>query len=61
MIFQIIEGSTLRTTVLAEVTLPLCDAMVSLDKIALSAVEFVSNVKFKHDHAGNLFWKHFWG
>ena len=49
---QIIEGGTLRTTVLAEVTLPMCDGLVSLDKIGLTALEFVSSSKFKHDHAG---------
>ena len=51
---QIIEGGTLRTTVLAEVTLPTTDVDVGIDKIGLSSVDFVSNVKFKHDHSGKI-------
>jgi hypothetical protein len=42
----------LRTTVLAEVKLPMCDSNVGLDKISLAAVDFASSAKFKHDHAG---------
>jgi hypothetical protein len=30
----------------------MCDGLVSLDKIGLTALEFVSSSKFKHDHAG---------
>ena len=33
----------------------MCDALVSLDKIALVPVHFDSDVKFKHDHAGLTF------
>ena len=30
---QIIEGSTLKTTLLAELQIPLCDSHTSLDKV----------------------------
>jgi hypothetical protein len=52
MSLKIIEGGTLKTTVLAEVTLPTTDVDVGIDKIGLTSVDFVSNVKFKHDHSG---------
>lgn len=51
---KIIEGGTLRTTVLGEVTLPSLDVDVAIDKVGLTSVDFVSSVKFKHDHAGSL-------
>ena len=53
MSHQIVEGTTLRTTVLAEVQLPLCEAGKTLDMLPpMEPIDFRSNVRFSHDHAG---------
>ena len=53
MLLQIVEGSTLRTTILAEVQLPLCEAGKTLDMLPpTEPIDFRSKVRFAHDHAG---------
>ena len=50
---QIIEGGTLKTTVLAEVKLPLCESTQTLSSESLlQPIEFKSDLKINHDHAG---------
>ena len=49
---QIIEGGTLKTTVLAEIKLPLCDSTQTLSEALLQPIEFKSDWKISHDHAG---------
>jgi coiled-coil and C2 domain-containing protein 2A len=50
---QIIEGGTLKTSILAEVKLPLCEATKTLaDCNRLEPIEFQSEVKISHDHSG---------
>ena len=49
---QIIEGGTLKTTVVAEIKLPLCDSTQTLGEAVLQPIEFKSDWKISHDHAG---------
>ena len=49
---QIIEGGTLRTNVLAEVKIPICEPTKSLSDCTLEDIEFKSELKVVHDHAG---------
>jgi coiled-coil and C2 domain-containing protein 2A len=49
---QIHEGSTLRTTLLAEISLPLCDSKTTLDKTTAEPISFKSSNRVKHDHRG---------
>ena len=49
---QIIEGGTLKTTVLAEIKLPLCESTQTLSEVVLEPIEFKSDLKINHDHAG---------
>ena len=49
---QIIEGSTLRTSVLAEVSVPIPGPSSSIDKADVAVHEFVSEQLVSHGHAG---------
>ena len=49
---QIIEGGTIKTTVLAEIKLPLCEPTKTLNDCSLEGIEFKSDVKMEYDHAG---------
>ena len=49
---QVLEGSSLRTTVLAEVNIPLPAANQSLDKAEVEPYEFTSDLEVGHGHAG---------
>ena len=50
---KIVETSTLRTTVLAEVQVPLCEAGKTLEMLPpIEPIDFQSNLRFAHDHAG---------
>ena len=49
---QLIETIGLRSFVLAEISLPLCEAATTLDKVKLEPISFKSEVRFSHDHAG---------
>ena len=43
----------LRTTVLAEVQVPLCEAGKTLEMLpSTEPIDFRSNIRFSHDHAG---------
>ena len=49
---RIIEGSTLRTSVLAEVSVPIPGPSSSIDKADVAVHEFVSEQLVSHGHAG---------
>ena len=49
---QIIEGSKLRTSVLAEVSVPIPGPSSSIDKADVAVHEFVSEQLVSHGHAG---------
>ena len=49
---QVIEGSTLRTTVIAEVDVPIAESSLSLDKADVIPYEFTSDQDVSHGHAG---------
>lgn len=49
---QIIEGGTLKTVVLAEVKLQLCEPTKTLADCSLEPIEFKSEIKVAHDHSG---------
>ena len=49
---EINEGSSLRTTTIVEVPLPLPAATQGLDKASVEAHEFTSNVEVGHGHSG---------
>lgn len=49
---QIIEGGTLKTTVIAEVKIPICEPTKTLSDSSLEAIDFKSDAKIQHDHAG---------
>ena len=49
---EVVEGSSLRTSTLVEVSLPLPAASQGLDKAAVEPHEFTSNVEVGHGHAG---------
>ena len=49
---QIIEGSTLRTSLLAEVNVPIPESRTSIDKADVDVHEFVSDQVMSHGHAG---------
>ena len=56
---QIVEGSTLRTSLLAELHLPIPDSGVSLDKAEALGHEFTSDQDVAHGHAGLGSGRHF--
>ena len=49
---RLVESSGLRSLVLAEISLPLCEAGTTLDKVKMEPIPFKSEVHFSHDHAG---------
>ena len=49
---QIIEGGTIKTTVLAEIKLPLCEPTKTLSDCSLEPIDFKSETKMSYDHAG---------
>jgi len=49
---QIIEGGTIKSSVLAEVKLPLCEPTKTLSDCTLEPIEFKCDSKTTHDHAG---------
>ena len=56
---QIVEGSTLRTSLLAEVHLPIPDSGMSLDKAEAVGQQFTSDQEVAHGHAGLGSGRHF--
>ncbi len=42
----------MKTTVLAEIKLPLCEASKTLSDSSVEPINFVSDLKLSHDHAG---------
>ena len=56
---QIVEGSTLRTSVLAELHLPIPEAGLSLEKCEAAGQEFSSQQEVAHGHAGLGSGRHF--
>ena len=49
---QIFEGSSLRSVLLTEVSLPICDSKTTLNQSSAEPIRFKSNLKVKHDHKG---------
>ena len=56
---QLVEGSTLRTSVLAEIHLPIPEAGLSLEKCEAAGQEFTSDQEVAHGHAGLGSGRHF--
>ena len=52
-LIKIVETSTLRTTVLAEVQVPLVESGKTLEMLPqIEPIDFLSNIRLAHDHAG---------
>ncbi|XP_040568935.2 coiled-coil and C2 domain-containing protein 2A [Lepeophtheirus salmonis] len=49
---QIIEGTLLKSNVLAEVPVPLCDTSTTLESSQMEPITFKSDLKIIHDHLG---------